>query len=284
MMNRRRFLTLSACALATPVAASPQIWTGRAMGAGVSLRLEGATPRQARAFFAAAVHELAHIERVFSLHRDSDLTRLNRTGRLDWPPDALVQVMDLSDQLYHATGGAFDPTVQPLYLARANGRDETGLVVGWDQVRRDQGIRLRPGMALTFNGIAQGYAADRLAALAARHDLTEVLLDTGEIRALGPRDWQAGLADPQGRSLRRITLRDRALATSSAYGTRIGAGLPHILGPDGRAALWDTVSASAPSAALADGLSTALCLMTATEADAALATLPDCRIELALPL
>ena len=47
-------------------------------------------------------------------------------------------------------------------------------------------IRLaRPGMALTLNGLAQGFAADRLAEVAARHGLTDVLIDTGEARALG---------------------------------------------------------------------------------------------------
>ena len=40
-----------------------------------------------------------------------------------------------------------------------------------------------------------------------------VLIDAGETRAMGPRDWRAALADAQGRVHRRITLRERALAT-----------------------------------------------------------------------
>ena len=81
-LNRRRFLTLSACA-ALPMAAraaaapAPQEWRGQAMGADVTLRLRGAAPMQARAFFAEAQRLIAHVENQFSLHRDSDLARLN---------------------------------------------------------------------------------------------------------------------------------------------------------------------------------------------------------------
>ena len=297
-LSRRRFLTLSACAtlpLATlPLAAraggmpAAQEWRGQAMGADVTLRLQGASPAQARGFFTEAQRLLAHVENQFSLHRESDLARLNRLGQLRFPDRDMLVLMALSDRLHDATGGAFDPTIQPLWLARATGGDEGSAraLTGWRGVEwSQQEIRLpRPGMALTLNGIAQGLAADRLAEAAARHDLTEILIDAGETRAMGPRDWRAGLADARGRVRRHIALRDRALATSSPMGTRIGPrGAAHILAADGTAPVWDTISVSAPQAALADGLSTALCLMPASAARKALAALPDCRIELAIP-
>ncbi len=40
-------------------------------------------------------------------------------------------------------------------------------------------------MALTLNGIGQGYVADRVAALLEAEGLTDILIDTGEFRALG---------------------------------------------------------------------------------------------------
>lgn len=294
MIGRRRFLTLCACAalpqraLSLPAQAAPQEWRGQAMGADVTLRLNDASPAQARAFFAEGQRLLAHVESQFSLHRDSDLARLNRQGWLRFPDRDMLVLMALSDRLHHATGGAFDPTVQPLWLARATGADETAAraLTGWQGVEWSQDeIRLpRPGMALTFNGIAQGLAADLLAGAARRHDLTEILIDAGETRAMGPRDWRAALADAQGRVRRHIALRERALATSSPMGTRIGPrGAAHILAASGTAPLWDTVSVSAPDAAMADGLSTALCLMPASAARKALAALPDCQIELAIP-
>lgn len=292
-LNCRRFLTLSACA-ALPMAAraaaapAPQEWRGQAMGADVTLRLRGAAPMQARAFFAEAQRLLAHVENQFSLHRDSDLARLNRLGRLRFPDRDMLALMALSQRLHEATGGAFDPSVQPLWLARATGTDENAAraLTGWQAVEwSPDEIRLtRPGMALTLNGIAQGLAADRLAEAATRHDLTEILIDAGETRAMGPHDWRAALADARGRVHRHIALRERALATSSPMGTRIGPrGAAHILATDGRTPVWDTISVSAPQAALADGLSTALCLMSAQATRKALATLTDCRIELAIP-
>ena len=57
MIGRRRFLTLCAGAAALPQSAwaAPQEWRGQAMGADVTLRLNGASPAQARAFFAEAL-------------------------------------------------------------------------------------------------------------------------------------------------------------------------------------------------------------------------------------
>ncbi|WP_347266654.1 FAD:protein FMN transferase [Paracoccus sp. (in: a-proteobacteria)] len=282
-MNRRRFLMLAACAALPHRAAALETWRGQAMGADVSLRLAGASPAQARGFFDAATRELAHVESLFSLHRDSDLVRLNRDGRLRFPAEGMLELLALTERLHRATGGMFDPSVQPLWLARATGRDEAAArrLTGWQEVEWSaQEIRLgRPGMGLTFNGLAQGWAADRLARAAARHDLTEVLIDCGELRALGP--WEAGIADAGGGVLRRITLSDRALATSSPSGTRIGPrDLPHIIAPDGRMPLWRTVSVSAPEAAVADGLSTALCLLGRDAAEAAAAQFPGAGIEL----
>lgn len=286
-MNRRRVLMLAAVAALPHRAAAAELWQGRAMGADVTLRLAGAGPAQARAFFTEAARLLAHVDSLFSLHRDSDLVRLNRTGRLRFPAPGMLELMALADRLHHATGGLFDPSIQPLWLVRAAGGDEASArrLTGWrDVLWSAKEIHLtRPGMGLTFNGLAQGWAADQLAAAAARHDLTDLLIDCGEIRAIG--GWPAGIADARGQVRHRITLRDRALATSSPAGTRIGPqNLPHIIAPDGRAALWDRVSVSAPDAALADGLSTALCLMDAAGARAVLAQFPAARIEMVVPL
>ena len=65
-------------------------------------------------------------------------------------------------------------------------------------------------------------------------------------------------------------------------GTRIGprGDLPHILDPKGDRLPHGTVAVSAPRAALADGLSTAFCVMDATAIRATLAQLSDCRLEI----
>ena len=138
-------------------------------------------------------------------------------------------------------------------------------------------------MQLTFNGIAQGHAADRVAALMRDEGFTDVLIDMGEIAALGQRPagggWTVGIAKPDGTITGHATLSDRAMATSSPTGTLIGQGLPHILSPKGGSPLWSIASVSAPRAALADALSTAFCLMDRSAIDAALAQFPDARLE-----
>lgn len=288
---RRRFLALSACALTMPglarAAAAGQIeWQGRGLGAAVSLRLVGAAPAQARRTIARVTAELARIEAIASLHVDSALVRLNRDGRLSHPPQGLRAILDLAGQVHRATGGAFDPTVQPLWRALAEGGDVAAARarIGWNRLQiGPEAVVLDHGQALTLNGIAQGWAADRIAALLRDEGFGQALIDMGEVQALGHRPdgrpWRAAIAGPDGAILGETALADRALATSSPMGSRIGAGVPHILGPQGQGARWSTVAVSAGSAALADALSTAFVLMDRAAIAAALSHFPGARVE-----
>ncbi len=285
-MTRRRFVTIAAAAAALPArAAEPAVWTGRALGAGARIVLLGAEPNQARHLFAKVEAEIDRIELHFSLYRDSALTRLNRDGRLNHPAPEIADMFALADRVHSATGGVFDPTIQPLWQAIAMDGDISAARehIGWNRVfHSSEEFRLDPGMALTFNGIAQGHAADRVADLLRRNGFTDVLVDMGEVMALGrnnARDWQAAVATPEGRELIRVNLSDRALATSSPMGTRIGAGAPHILHPAGKPPLWSTISVSAKNAAIADALSTAFCLMDMPAIGFALDRFPEATLE-----
>lgn len=298
--NRRRFLTISAAALGAATFAPParamRQWRGVAMGAGASITL--AHPDADR-IIARARAEIARLEAVFSLYdAGSALSRLNARGRLDAPPFELLECLGLCDAVHAATLGLFDPTVQPLWAlyARAHTRGtlpDAGAIaavlprVGWAGVRVDSArIRLRPGMALTLNGVAQGYVADRVAALLASEGLTDILVNTGEFRALGGMpaggEWPVSLVT-DGVPRRDIALRDRALATSAPLGTVFDAEgrVGHILHPGtGRPApaRWRLVSVTAPHAGLADALSTAFCLMDRPSISAALAQFPAARL------
>ena len=284
-MNRRRFLILSAAALA-PLpghAATVTTWQGSGLGTALTLHLAGAAPHQARQTFARVEAEIARTDSLASLYRDSALTRLNRDGHLAWPAPDLLDLLTLAGQVHAATEGAFDPTVQLLWLALAKGADtaKARSLIGWDRIRLSpEEIRLAPGQALTLNGIAQGWAADRIAALLRRQGFTEALVDMGEIAALEQADggWPAVIAGPDGMPLAETRLMNRALATSSPRGTLVN-GQPHILGPQGQAPVWQTVSVSAPLAALADALSTAFCLMDRDAIGTTLALFPEARIE-----
>lgn len=300
MTTRRRFLAISAAAFALPAAARAQpvyTWTGIALGAGATIRLAHS---DAPAITARAAAEIARLEGIFSLYRaDSALSQLNRDGRLAAPPFELLECLSLAGAVHHATDGLFDPTVQPLWAAYAQAGaqgtavdlqtlDAARALTGWAGVAMDaSAITLRPGMALTLNGIAQGYIADRVAGLLQDEGLTNILIDTGEFRAVGGQPqggaWPVKLA--QGGE---VALTTRALATSAPLGTQFDAAgtLGHILNPKTgltAAPRWQGISISAPSAALADGLSTAACLMeTEAAIRASLATFTDAKLESAV--
>ncbi|KUF10979.1 thiamine biosynthesis protein ApbE [Pseudoponticoccus marisrubri] len=297
-MTRRRFV-IAACAsgLATALPAETTRWQGMALGARAQILMDH--PDAARLTRLARA-EIARLEGIFSLYRaDSELSRLNRDGVLEAPPFELLDCLSTARLVFGATNGAFDPTVQPLWAALAEahaaGRapDPAALEVarariGFDRVSFDTSrIRLDAGQALTLNGIAQGYVADRLSALLRAEGLRDVLVDTGEIVARGRRAGQGGWPVRIADSPRRLMLRDRALASSATFGTVLDAAgrQGHILRPTGAAEVpMRRVSVSAESAALADALSTGLSLVDGI--DAALVSLrqvPGARIELFAP-
>ena len=279
MISRRRMLTILAAATAFPASAMARAevhtWQGRALGARATLRL--AHP-DAAAISARVAAEIDRLEDVFSLFRpESALSRLNRQGSLEAPPFELLQCLSLAGRVHDATEGRFDPTVQPLWRAYADATiaghapkdvdlSRARALIGWDGVQiAPDWITLRPGMALTLNGIAQGVVADRIADLLVGEGLDNVLIDTGEFRALGSDPngdaWPVQLA-----SGGRVPLKTRALATSAPQGTTFGegkSGESHILDPKIGVPVrsrWREISVSARSAGLADALSTAACL------------------------
>lgn len=262
-MNRRRFLTVAAGFAAYPAfAATPLRWSGIALGA--EARLELAAPEAiAGPALEAALGAIRRVERTFNLYDPgSELSRLNRTGRSDDPSADMRRIVALCDRLHRITGGAFDPTVQPMIAALKAGRDPETVrgATGWHRVDLDP-LRLHAGQALTFNGIAQGYATDAVVAVLRDHGLLDAMVSVGEAAAMG-RARRLGLVDPVHGMVGALTLRDAALATSSPMATPLG-GSGHILHPKGTAPAWSTVSVEADSAAVADGMSTALCLLDA---------------------
>jgi thiamine biosynthesis lipoprotein len=285
-LSRRRFLTLASAACLAAGHAGAYEWRGTALGARARILLDHP---QAAALSAAARAEISRLEDVFSLYRTgSALSRLNRDGRLAAPPFELLDCLALARRVHRATDGAFDPTVQPVWAALAEGHlsprgpDPERLAaarasVGFDQVRFDAGsVRLGPGQALTLNGIAQGIIADRVADLMRDEGIDDVLIDTGEMIGLG--DWPARISGTDAQ----VALRNRALATSATRGTVLdGAGkVGHILRPGGGTVPARQVSVSAPRAGLADALSTGLCLVPGREAaEHIVASLGDARLE-----
>jgi thiamine biosynthesis lipoprotein len=173
---------------------------------------------------------------------------------------------------WRLTEGAFNPAVQPLWRhlaehfaahpSREPDPRRIARLLALADPRRitvtGGAITLAPGMALTFNGIAQGHVSDRVADLLRHEGLSDVLVELGEFRALPGRAWRIAGEDSQ----KAWSLADRALATSAPSGTRFTADgrWHHLLDPaTGRSASgFASVTVAAPTATEADALSTAL--------------------------
>ncbi|WP_213955964.1 FAD:protein FMN transferase [Variovorax sp. dw_954] len=243
-MKRRQWLraTLGLGALAGLSGLSPAVkslrWEQRAMlGFGTTLSLRAAHEDAVvlERALDAGMQALRRIESQMSLFQpDSALSRLNRDGTLHAPPDELVDILDIAHAVSRDSDGAFDVTVQPLWLAfesaRRAGRLPTAREVNEARAKVDWRAldvaprRIRfdtPGMAATLNGIAQGYAADHVRAVLASHGIRHALVDAGEFAPLGAnsnaRPWTLGIADPHEQSalIARLMTDGRCIATSA---------------------------------------------------------------------
>lgn len=295
-LTRRRFITIAAAATAIgsprAVSASTRLheWRGTALGAQATIRLAHPEESAARALLRRCVMEIERLERILSLYLpDSAVCRLNEAGVLDAPPVEFVELLGRAAAVSAATDGVFDVTVQPLWQRYAkhfaSAEDDTAgpdvedvlPLIDWRNVSiaADRIAFRKAGMAVTLNGIAQGYITDRIADMLRAEGMGSVLIDLGEIRSLGAHPaghpWRVGIADPARpeRIAARLDLTDLALATSGGYGMRFepSGRHNHLLDPrTGRSApALRSVSVIAQDATTADAGSTALSLVDTSE-------------------
>ena len=203
ILSRRRFLSIAAASAALPTATHAEVWQGHAFGAEVSITIRGERAR-AQQVVAEARKVLRDIEGLFSLFdTTSALSHLNQDGVLLAPDPHFLAVMRASDRAYHLTDGLFDASVQRLWQVLARGHKPTEYfdTVGWNRVQFDaQQVTLGSGQALTFNGIAQGYATDQVSEVLRAHGFSDVLVNIGEHRGIGG-SWRLGVQDLIVRSL-----------------------------------------------------------------------------------
>jgi len=224
----------------------------------------------------SALDEVERLEGELSNWRSgSELSRLNREAArrpVRAPPD-LYRAVEAAFKWAAETGGAFDPTVEPLTRSLRS-PSGTGPVLspvtpdgrGWRGVQLDPKVRsvhFTAGVeGLDLGGIGKGYALDRAAALLERRGISTALLDAGgQVLAMGSppgqRGWKVGVANPGDREdpVLALLLRDVSAATSG-NSERPG----EIFDPvSGTPVLWSgSATAITADATSADALSTAL--------------------------
>jgi len=280
------------------------IWRERVLlGFGTTLwiKVGGNSADSLEAALDDAVREIRSIERQMSLFDpDSALSRLNANGILHRPDAPLLEVMKFSQQISRLSGGAFDVSMQPLWqLWSAAAASQT--LPSPSEVRRVlqrvswRAIEVSPstvrlnlgGMGVSLNGIAQGYAADRVRSVLRSHHIQHALIDTGETATLGRSPAQgawsfliedaafyagspARNASEQAVESGPVLVSDgRAIATSSDAHTAFSTDRRHhhILDPGTgySPAYWSSVTVIADTCILADALTKVFFMMPSSQ-------------------
>jgi thiamine biosynthesis lipoprotein len=274
-----------------------------AMGTVLELTLVTSHEAAGRAWIDAAFQRVAELERLFSNYDEtSELSRLNASAGSGMQPvdERLMELLALSLRYSKLTGGSFDVSVAPLvelWMAaagrqqRPSGEDlaRTRALVGAGMLQlggSGQAGLAAPGAAIDLGGIAKGYALDRLTADLREGGFKDALLSFGQssVQARGaPPDaigWRLLLRSATGGFAGFVTLRDVAFSVSSSLGqwTMIdGRRYGHVIDPRSGQPITRGLEAAviAPTAALAEALSTALVVLGPSEGIALVETLAE---------
>lgn len=267
------------------------------MGTIVNLTVLG-DPEEAASAADATLERMAALEARLSRHRkDSELSRLCATGRVDPPSAALRDVLRLADRVSRMGDGAFDVSVQPvldLYgeggrLPDAEAIEEATGRVDYRALRvADDAIELtRPAMRLTLDGVGKGYVVDRGLDVLKQRGFDDVFVEAGgDLVASGSRDgtepWSVGIRNPRPGLLlqARFDATDVAVATSGDYMHPYTDDYArhHIVDPRSGHSAPELASSTviAPNAATADALSTLTLVLGAGAGRDLLEALPGC--------
>lgn len=196
----------------------------------------------------AAFEEIEKIENIASIYDEkSEASFLNKNGYIENPSPEFMELIKTSVDYYNITDGCFDITVQPLLdlwsaglwkeseEVQAQKIKETLELVGSDKIDiKDNRIEFKKeGMAITFGGIAKGYAVDRAVEKIKEHGIDSCLVNAGgDLYAMGIKPdgekWTVELESPdedteesaEESSTEPVTVflvSDKAVTTSGGY-------------------------------------------------------------------
>ena len=146
----------------------------------------------------------------------------------------------------------------------------------------------REGMGITLDGMAKGYIVDAGVIVLRDEGFSNVLVEAGgDLKASGwkanQEKWKIGIRSPrsgQGEVLETLSVQDRGVATSGDYLQAYSADLHnhHVIDPRvGRSPRRiASVTITAPTAALADGLSTAMMVLGPEDGARVISKMPGC--------
>lgn len=288
-VSRRKFLTIAASSLSLGLPfnklnatnSEKVSWKGIALGAQSNMTLFHTDIEYARQSLNTCINEIKRLEKIFSLFdKKSSISQLNKYGVLKNPPKELVEVLSFANQISENTNGAFDVTVQSLWLAhdkafRTKGNSKNlekyikkaSKLVSYKNItlsKNEISFKIK-NMKITLNGIAQGYITDKITNILKQKGFKNVLVDLGELNSIGGhinnRDWN--IATPYLKDIKYLNLNNNAMATSAGIGTKFSKDYHHLFDvKTGTSANYiKSVTVKAENAMLADALATAFCVM-----------------------
>jgi len=283
-ISRRTFLNISATSLAlslipnTLKASQEKIsWQGVALGAPSSMTLFHENSIYGEKIVSSCITEIKRLENIFSIYdKTSSISKLNKNGLLKNPPKELVEVLSFANKISKQSNGFFDVSIQPLWNIHKKYHNNkrvlndkiknTKELVNYKNIlisKKEISFR-KKNMSISLNAIAQGYITDKISELLRNKGFTNVLVDLGEIRAIGAhpdnRDWN--IQTPYLKESY-ISINNQSMASSGGYGTMFNKELHHLFNPKSGTSenSIKAVSVVAKEAMLADALSTAIAVM-----------------------
>lgn len=233
-------------------------------GSSAEVEVVNADAAVVRQVLAEAMADLAQLERDWHAWQPSALTRVNAAlaaGAAAPAPESIRQLLERVRPWSERSGGLFDPAIGGLIALWGFHTDqfpitrplpEPAQIEAWlaqrpqlgdVRIEGEQIISRNPAVQLDLAAVAEGAAAERVAALLRRRGIDNALLSLGgDLLALGQRGsrrWRVAIRDPIGggdRMLASIELGDgESLFTSGNYArfrqAPSGQRWAHILDP-----------------------------------------------------
>ena len=174
-------------------------------------------------------------------NKNSIIAAINNNDTTARADELLKNVITLSQEVYEATSGAFDPTISPLINAWGFGFktekfpnqaevDSLKTFVGMNKIKLladGRVIKENANTTLNFSAIAKGYIVDLVAKYLDSKGITDYLVNIGgeiNCKGLNPKgeEWRIGVDKPEesnkGGDIHSVLqLSDKSLATSGNY-------------------------------------------------------------------
>jgi len=265
---------------------------GKTMGSYYSIVIDSAAPPAAAPLQQQIETVFADLNRQMSTwDQNSEISRFNQAvDSTEWFPVSrdFATVTSEARRLHTLTSGALEITLAPLIEAWGFGRSRKkrippdAEIAAALQLQGTQFIevrdappairRTRPGIQISLNALAPGYAADRISELLRERGLKAHVVDVGGENRAGAakrsgEPWRLGVESPLGNLHKILELTDKSIATSGDYRNFFvidGQRFSHVLDPRTGRPVADppaSVSVTHASCMTADGLATAMMVL-----------------------